>query len=132
MTITPKIAQQVMKILKLSEIRIPICDTTKGHLAMQIRWEEHDFNFILDAVPVDEEHNKSLKHILLDDGLEEEVPQPEVTRETPKVEEHVTNTVHSSDNVTHEEAMPEGEDEPEQSELDGKGQEAIPNHQEKK
>ena len=51
---------QLMKLLKVSEIRHIICHTDKGDFALMLTRDSKDYHFVLDAVPVDPKLNKEL------------------------------------------------------------------------
>lgn len=51
---------QLMRILKVSEIRHLIAHTNKGDLTLMLRFGEDKYNFLLDACPMDEETNDEL------------------------------------------------------------------------
>lgn len=57
---------KVMKLLGLNEIRHLIAHTNKGELTIMLRKDEsmHDYRFVLDAVPLDDEQNSALKELL--------------------------------------------------------------------
>lgn len=53
---------QIMKALKVSEIRHSIAWTSKGELALMLNFgeDENKYRYVLDAVPVDNEINGQL------------------------------------------------------------------------
>lgn len=55
---------QIMKILKVSEVRRLICGTEKGMLELFIRKGENNYALSLDSVPLDKETNKELMDLL--------------------------------------------------------------------
>lgn len=64
-----KVDTEVMRALRLSEIRHVIAYTSKGDLTFVLPWAgtKDDYTFYLDSVPVDDESNQKL--ILLYKGV---------------------------------------------------------------
>ena len=58
--------QELMKILKISEIRHLICQTNKGELALQLRFGEDKYTYVLDSVPILDDFINLQLHELLD------------------------------------------------------------------
>lgn len=56
---------QIMKLLKVGEIRHTICNTDKGEFSLSLTKDGtgNDYRFILDAVPVEPKLNKQLLDI---------------------------------------------------------------------
>jgi|SRR6185312_8999564 len=57
---TAKQDNEIMKILKVSEISRIICDTNMGTLKLRIRKGETNYQFLLDAVELPKDMNKEL------------------------------------------------------------------------
>lgn len=55
--------QKIMDLLKLDTIAHMIAYTSKGILSLQLRSGEKKYQFILDAVPVNEELNTQLRDL---------------------------------------------------------------------
>lgn len=70
---TAKQDQEVMKLLKVSEISRIICDTNMGTLKLRIRKGETDYQFVLDAVELPKNLNKELMELIYPKKIE--IPQ---------------------------------------------------------
>lgn len=51
---------QTMYVLKVKEIRHPICNTSLGLLELKIVQDQNEYFFTLDSVPVDKATNREL------------------------------------------------------------------------
>lgn len=51
---------EIMRLLKVTELRHMLAHTNVGDLTLLIRKGESEYTFCLDAVPVDKEQNKEL------------------------------------------------------------------------
>lgn len=65
LTIKAQRDNQLMKLLKVSEIRHVVCHTDKGDFSLMLKYggKAKDYLFILDAVPVESKLNKELLEI---------------------------------------------------------------------
>lgn len=54
--------KQIMKLLKVQDVIHPLCETTKGVLALKLT-KDNDVFFILDNVPVNKDTNSQLMRI---------------------------------------------------------------------
>jgi len=52
--------QQIMKLLKISELRHHVANSNLGPIDLQIRYGEDTYQFLLDATIVDKETNDRL------------------------------------------------------------------------
>lgn len=61
-----KVAQTIMRILKVRNVKYPIATTEKGPLNIQFLKDKEEYEIVLDAVPLDmkEYDNRELKNIL--------------------------------------------------------------------
>lgn len=53
-----------MEVLGVTEIRHYVAQTNKGDLTLMLRKGESEYNFVLDAVPLDKDMNKELMELL--------------------------------------------------------------------
>lgn len=60
MAFSVKADNKIMQLLGVNEIRHYIADTNKGQLTFQLRKGETEYEFVLDAVPVEKELQKEL------------------------------------------------------------------------
>ena len=54
---------KIIRILKLSDISIPVGKTNKGELYYKVIKDEPEGYFTLDSVPINKEENKELKKL---------------------------------------------------------------------
>lgn len=56
---------KIMKILGITEIKHLIAHTNKGELTLMLRKGEraHDYRFVIDSVPLEDEKNDELKEL---------------------------------------------------------------------
>lgn len=73
---------EIMRVLKVSEVRRIICNTNKGVLELMLRKGDTKYFLTLDSVPLDKETNKELMDLL----FKPEIPQ------VKKEENAFTNT----------------------------------------
>lgn len=54
--------KEIMRVLKVDELRHIIAHTDKGDLSLMIRKDQNmgEYRFVLDAVPMEDEKNKKL------------------------------------------------------------------------
>lgn len=50
----------IMKVLKVSQLRHPLCITDKGELSILLRYGETEYRFMLDSVPCEDDVNAQL------------------------------------------------------------------------
>lgn len=60
MQLTPEIDNEIMKTLKVSQLRKPLGWTDKGEFSLLIRKGEKKYTFMLDAIPVESDQSKKL------------------------------------------------------------------------
>lgn len=56
-------AQKLMQALKVTTISIPVATTSLGQLSVNLRKDENEWFFTLDAVPVLKDLNEDLKKV---------------------------------------------------------------------
>lgn len=82
MAFSAKTDNKIMQLLGVNEIRHYIADTNKGQLTFQLRKGETEYEFVLDAVPVEKELQKELMDIVFP---VKEIPQVNKVSEVVKV-----------------------------------------------
>ena len=64
MAFSVKTDNKIMQLLGVNVIRHYVADTNKGQLTFQLRKGETEYEFVLDAVPVEKELQKELMDII--------------------------------------------------------------------
>ncbi len=76
-----KLMQHIIRLLKVSEIVIPIGRTSKGNLGLKYSYNKDDFEMIIDAVPLstkdslNDENNIELKKMIEKYMFEQSISQ---------------------------------------------------------
>ena len=64
MAFSVKTDNKIMQLLGVNVIRHNIADTNKGQLTFQLRKGETEYEFVLDAVPVEKELQEELMNVI--------------------------------------------------------------------